>query len=199
VAFDLLRDALSAIFGLSELKAWDAKDALGYILDCTLKDLGNHSPMIALDHQRVRAQIRHSLHHYWLLEGVLSGFNLGKPNFKKPVPRLLDFRENQMGHNDEIVLAHVRTFTLEIRIEDIQILTIPPTPPRDTEPPVGSPIPSSPSSSVGSSSPVRSTTPPPDYPFDESIFAELDNSLWIIPRPLGSEPVPEEPNESDAC
>ncbi|GJR26272.1 putative reverse transcriptase domain-containing protein [Tanacetum coccineum] len=39
VAFDLLRDALSAIFGLSELKAWDAKDALGYILDCTLKDL----------------------------------------------------------------------------------------------------------------------------------------------------------------
>ncbi|GKA12073.1 hypothetical protein Tco_0691619 [Tanacetum coccineum] len=50
-----------------------------------------------------------------------------------------------------------------------------------------------------SSSPVRSTTPPPDYPFDESIFAELDNSLWIIPRPLGSEPVPEESNESDAC
>ncbi|GJT36451.1 hypothetical protein Tco_0926870 [Tanacetum coccineum] len=40
VAFDLLRDALSAIFGLSELKAWDARDALGYILDCTLKDLG---------------------------------------------------------------------------------------------------------------------------------------------------------------
>ncbi|GJW24850.1 hypothetical protein Tco_0038661 [Tanacetum coccineum] len=44
-----------------------------------------------------------------------------------------------------------------------------------------------------------STTPPPDYPFDESIFAELDNSLWIIPRPLGSEPVPEESNKSDAC
>ncbi|GJS76303.1 hypothetical protein Tco_0726184 [Tanacetum coccineum] len=33
--------------------------------------------MIALDRQRVRAQIRHSLHHYWLLKGVLSGFNLG--------------------------------------------------------------------------------------------------------------------------
>ncbi|GJV34255.1 retrovirus-related pol polyprotein from transposon TNT 1-94 [Tanacetum coccineum] len=33
--------------------------------------------MIALDHQHVRAKIRHSLHHYWLLEGVLSGFNLG--------------------------------------------------------------------------------------------------------------------------
>ncbi|GJZ10101.1 hypothetical protein Tco_0544860 [Tanacetum coccineum] len=46
-----------------------------------------------------------------------------------------------------------------------------------------------------SSSPVRSTTSPPDYLFDESIFAELDNSLWIIPRPLGSEPNPEEPNE----
>ncbi|GJX40783.1 hypothetical protein Tco_0255773 [Tanacetum coccineum] len=72
-------------------------------------------------------------------------------------------------------------------------------PPKDTETPVESPILISPSSSVGSSSPVRSTTPPPDYPFDKSIFAELDNSLWIIPRPLGSEPVPEEPNESDAC
>ncbi|GJR40775.1 putative reverse transcriptase domain-containing protein [Tanacetum coccineum] len=68
-------------------------------------------------------------------------------------------------------------------------------PPKDTETPVESPIPISPSSSVGSSSPVRSTTPPPDYPFDESIFAELDNSLWIIPRPLGGEPVPEKPNE----
>ncbi|GKE01438.1 hypothetical protein Tco_1389421 [Tanacetum coccineum] len=68
-------------------------------------------------------------------------------------------------------------------------------PPKDTETPVESPIPISPSSLVGSSSPVRSTTPPPDYPFDESIFAELDNSLWIIPRPLRSEPVPEESNE----
>nr|GEV04594.1 hypothetical protein [Tanacetum cinerariifolium] len=56
----------------------------------------------------------------------------------------------------------------------------------------------SPSSSIGSSSPVRSTTPPPDYPFDESIFAVLDNSLWIISRPLGKEPDLEEPNESGA-
>ncbi|GJT95371.1 hypothetical protein Tco_1090889 [Tanacetum coccineum] len=81
-----------------------------------------------------------------------------------------------------------------INAQDIKHM-IPPIPPRDTEPLVGSPIPSSQSLSVGSSSPVRSTIPPPDYPFDESIFAELDNSLWIIPRPLGSEPVPEEPNE----
>ncbi|GJV16754.1 hypothetical protein Tco_1362077 [Tanacetum coccineum] len=66
------------------------------------------------------------------------------------------------------------------------------SPPKDAETPVESPIPISPSSSVGSSSPVRSTTPPPDYPFDKSI---LDNSLWIIPQPLGSEPVPEKPNE----
>ncbi|GJW97140.1 hypothetical protein Tco_0178948 [Tanacetum coccineum] len=63
------------------------------------------------------------------------------------------------------------------------------SPPKDIETHVESPIPISLSSSVGSSSPVRSTTPPPDYPFDESIFAELDHSLWIIPRPLGSEPV----------
>ncbi|GJT63235.1 reverse transcriptase domain-containing protein [Tanacetum coccineum] len=50
-------------------------------------------------------------------------------------------------------------------------------PPKDTKTPIESPIPISPSSSVGSSSP------------------ELDNSLWIIPRPLGSKPVPEESNE----
>ncbi|GJX40471.1 hypothetical protein Tco_0255461 [Tanacetum coccineum] len=73
------------------------------------------------------------------------------------------------------------------------------SPPKDTETPVKSPISVSPSSSVGSSSPVRSTTSPPDYPFDKSIFAELDNSLWIIPRPLGEEPVLEESNELDAC
>nr|GEW53615.1 hypothetical protein [Tanacetum cinerariifolium] len=62
--------------------------------------------------------------------------------------------------------------------------------PKDTETYV------SPSSSVGSSSPIRSTILPLDYPFDESIFTKLDNSLWITPRPLGEEPVPEEPNES---
>ncbi|GKE15662.1 hypothetical protein Tco_1423239 [Tanacetum coccineum] len=73
------------------------------------------------------------------------------------------------------------------------------SPPKDTETPIESPIPLSLSSSVGSLSLVRSTTPPPDYPFDESIFAELNNSLWIIPRPLGSEPVPEELDESDTC
>ncbi|GJT49974.1 hypothetical protein Tco_0976131 [Tanacetum coccineum] len=44
------------------------------------------------------------------------------------------------------------------------------SPTKDTETPVESPIPVSSSSSVGSSSSVRSTTPPPDYPFDESIF-----------------------------
>ncbi|GJX62545.1 hypothetical protein Tco_0295445 [Tanacetum coccineum] len=131
--------------------------------------------------------------------------------------QIAGFQRKQIGHDDEIVLARVRIATLEILIEDIQIYVcrgclsyilymdminnqdiehmIPPTPPRDTEPPVGSPISLSLSSSVGSSSPVRSTTPPPDYPFDESIFVELDNSLWIIPRPLKSEPVPEEPNE----
>nr|GEY68487.1 reverse transcriptase domain-containing protein [Tanacetum cinerariifolium] len=56
--------------------------------------------------------------------------------------------------------------------------------PKDTKTRVESPIPISPSSSVGSSSLVRSTTPPPGYPFDESIFAELDIPLWIISRPM---------------
>ncbi|GJR87635.1 hypothetical protein Tco_0211646 [Tanacetum coccineum] len=61
------------------------------------------------------------------------------------------------------------------------------SPPKDTKTPI------SPSSSVESSSPVRSTTPPSYYLFDESIFAELDNLLWIISRPLGSKPDLEEP------
>ncbi|GJW90862.1 hypothetical protein Tco_0168415 [Tanacetum coccineum] len=65
-------------------------------------------------------------------------------------------------------------------------------PPKDTETPVESPIPVSPSSSVRSSSPVRSTTPPPDYP----LISYLSGRGM---KPLGSEPVPEEPNESDAC
>nr|GEX15324.1 hypothetical protein [Tanacetum cinerariifolium] len=78
--------------------------------------------------------------------------------------------------------------------QDIEHM-IPPTSPRDNETPIGSPMPLSPSSSVGSSSPVKSTRPPPDYPFDESVFAELDNSLWIIPQPLESEAISKESNE----
>ncbi|GKG40387.1 hypothetical protein Tco_0467164, partial [Tanacetum coccineum] len=67
------------------------------------------------------------------------------------------------------------------------------SPPKDTKTPVESPIPISPSSSVGSSSPVSSTTLPPGYSFNElSNSAKI--SLWIIPRLLGSEPVPEESN-----
>ncbi|GJU77987.1 hypothetical protein Tco_1275057 [Tanacetum coccineum] len=66
--------------------------------------------------------------------------------------------------------------------------------PEGAKTPVKSPNPMSTSSSVGFSSPVRSTTSPPNYLFNESIFAELDNSLWIISRPLGSKPVPEEFN-----
>ncbi|GKF74490.1 hypothetical protein Tco_0220822, partial [Tanacetum coccineum] len=64
--------------------------------------------------------------------------------------------------------------------------------PKGTETPVESSIPMSPSSSVGSSSLVRSTTPPPDYP----LISYLSGSGM---KPLGSKPVPEKPNESDAC
>nr|GEY33330.1 reverse transcriptase domain-containing protein [Tanacetum cinerariifolium] len=67
--------------------------------------------------------------------------------------------------------------------------------PKDTETPIKSPIPVPLSSSDGSSSPVRSTTP--DYLFNESIFAELDNSLWIISQTLGNKPVLEDSNEID--
>nr|GEZ58189.1 reverse transcriptase domain-containing protein [Tanacetum cinerariifolium] len=67
--------------------------------------------------------------------------------------------------------------------------------PKDTKTPIESPIPVHLSSSDGSSSPVRSTTP--DYLFDESIFAELDNSLWIISQTLRNKPVLEDSNKID--
>ncbi|GJT52696.1 putative reverse transcriptase domain-containing protein [Tanacetum coccineum] len=90
--------------------------------------------------------------------------------------------EGLVRHDDEVILARIRISTMEVLIEDIEVTMallpsgfleplysgimdminaqdiehmITPTPPRDTEPPVGSPIPSSLSSSVGSSSPVR--------------------------------------------
>nr|GEW26890.1 reverse transcriptase domain-containing protein [Tanacetum cinerariifolium] len=64
--------------------------------------------------------------------------------------------------------------------------------PKDTKNPNESPIPVPPSSS-----PVRSTTP--DYLFDESIFAKLDNSLWIISQPLGSKPMPPKRTSTSAA
>nr|GEV51502.1 reverse transcriptase domain-containing protein [Tanacetum cinerariifolium] len=124
-----------------------------------------------------------------------------------------------MGHNDETVLTRVRISTLEVIIKDIQVRhqadmkslldkirflkplyldtinaqdikhMIPPTPPRDTNPPIGSTISLSPSSLVGSSSPGRSTTPSPDYLFDESIFAELDNSTSTSAAPAMTQTV----------
>nr|GEU49045.1 hypothetical protein [Tanacetum cinerariifolium] len=69
--------------------------------------------------------------------------------------------------------------------------------PKDTETPIESPIPVPLSSSEGSSSLVRSTTP--DYLYDESIFVELDNSLWIISQSLENKHIPKEPNKLDAC
>nr|GEW63891.1 hypothetical protein [Tanacetum cinerariifolium] len=96
------------------------------------------------------------------------------------------------------VAIFIKIGVLQIGIRAMVIENKGDSPPKDAETPVESSILVSTSSSVGSSSPVRSITPPPNYPFDESIFAELDNSLWIILRPMGSKPVPEEPNESDA-
>ncbi|GJY27798.1 hypothetical protein Tco_0403565 [Tanacetum coccineum] len=138
-------------------------------------------------------------------------------NFLDHIPASLDYFPASPGNtssessNNSSGLVPIASPTLSLFHNDLYMKVIraydainffPPEeipPPKDTETTVESPILISPSSSVGSSSLVRSTTPPPDYPFDESIFAELDNSLWIIPRPLGSEPVPEESNESDAC
>ncbi|GJT73130.1 reverse transcriptase domain-containing protein [Tanacetum coccineum] len=62
-------------------------------------------------------------------------------------------------------------------------------PPKDSKTTIESPISISPSSSAGSSSPVRSTTPPPDYPFDESIFAESTScNIWQVPMANADNP-----------
>ncbi|GKC22302.1 hypothetical protein Tco_1024452 [Tanacetum coccineum] len=53
--------------------------------------------------------------------------------------------------------------------------------PKDTETPI------SPSSSVGSSSPIRSTTPPSDYPFDEILEKLIRFSQTFVSKPpIGS-------------
>ncbi|GJS66630.1 hypothetical protein Tco_0681194 [Tanacetum coccineum] len=44
--------------------------------------------------------------------------------------------------------------------------------------------------------PPKEISPPKELKLPvESPILQLDSSLWIIPRPLGSEPVPEESNE----
>ncbi|GJW77553.1 hypothetical protein Tco_0139235 [Tanacetum coccineum] len=120
-----------------------------------------------------------------LVEGqviIQPDFDRLETELQEACTQIARFQREQIKHDDEIVLTRVRISTLEILIEDIQFTMallppgfleplypdimaminaqdikhiIPPTPPRDTDPPVGSPIPSSPSSSVGSSSPVR--------------------------------------------
>ncbi|GKB85147.1 hypothetical protein Tco_0957419 [Tanacetum coccineum] len=104
----------------------------------------------------------------------------------------LERHEEQIGtilnHLDELPLERMEDkiegfleplYPDIINAQDIKHMILPT--PRDIEPPVRSPISLSLSSLVGSASPVRSTTPPPDYPFDESIFAELDNSTQWLP------------------
>ncbi|GJZ34259.1 hypothetical protein Tco_0579695 [Tanacetum coccineum] len=43
------------------------------------------------------------------------------PKKRAPRAQIAGFQRKQVGHDDEIVLAHVRTSTLEILIEDIQV------------------------------------------------------------------------------
>nr|GEV11333.1 putative reverse transcriptase domain-containing protein [Tanacetum cinerariifolium] len=130
-------------------------------------------------------------------------FEIGKSSHVTRLERHEEQIDAILNHLDELPLERIEHMKDKIKglgimdminDQDIEHM-IPPTPPRDTKPFIESPKSLSLSSSVGSSSPVRSTTPPSDYPFDEFIFTELDNSLWIIPRPLGSEPVPEKPNK----
>nr|GEX64071.1 putative reverse transcriptase domain-containing protein [Tanacetum cinerariifolium] len=119
----------------------------------------------------------------WVVENKV--FETGESSHVTHLERHEEQIDAILNHLDELSLERIEH--MEDKIEGLGIMDminnqeiehmIPPTPPRDTKPPIESSIPLSPSSSVGSSSPVRSTTPPPDYPFDDSIFAELDNSM----------------------
>nr|GEU39130.1 putative reverse transcriptase domain-containing protein [Tanacetum cinerariifolium] len=62
-----------------------------------------------------------------------------------------------LNHLDELPLERIEHMEDKIEGLDIEHI-IPPTPPKDIEPPIGSPISLSPSSSVRSSSPVRKPT-----------------------------------------
>ncbi|GKG33221.1 hypothetical protein Tco_0430731, partial [Tanacetum coccineum] len=124
------------------------------------------------------------------IEGLGNGRVIIQRDFDQLVTELQEastqisgFQREQIRHDDEIVLVHVKIYTLEMLIEDIQIRH------RSDMKSLLDMILELKNHKGG----------PPDYSFDESIFAELDNSLWIIPRPLGSEPVLEKPNKSDAC
>ncbi|GKB20942.1 hypothetical protein Tco_0854865 [Tanacetum coccineum] len=83
----------------------------------------------------------------------------------------------QIRHDDEIVLARVKTSTLEILIEDIQVKSY--------------------------AQCLNFTYTTTRLSFDESIFAELDKLIMdhteTIMKPLRNKPVPEKPNELDAC
>nr|GEW77179.1 reverse transcriptase domain-containing protein [Tanacetum cinerariifolium] len=79
-----------------------------------------------------------------------------------------------LGQKDNIAFARFRISNLEQTLEYIKAchqlyMEIPS--PKDTKTPVESPI--LVFLSVGSSSPISSTTSPPDYPFDEPIFAKM--------------------------
>ncbi|GJX35818.1 hypothetical protein Tco_0247375 [Tanacetum coccineum] len=116
--------------------------------------------------------------------------------------QIAGFQREQIRHDDEIVLARVRISTLEMIIEDIQIIdasylyvsgiTMVILPSGFLEPLCPGIMDMINNQDIEHMIPP---TPPPDYPFDESIFTELDNSLWIIQQPLKSEPVLEKPNE----
>ena len=73
---------------------------------------------------------------------------------------------------------------LGYKIDNLGQKTKPRTLPINSDKPlvIESPIPSSPSPLLGTNSPIRSKVSPLDF---RAIFRKLDNSLRIIPRPLG--------------
>ncbi|GJT23206.1 hypothetical protein Tco_0893143 [Tanacetum coccineum] len=99
------------------------------------------------------------------IEGLVNGrviiqqdFDSLEHELQKSHNQIAELQKEQMGHNDEIVLACVRVSTLEMIIEDIQ---------------------------ARHRADMKSL-------LDK---IQLDNSLWIILKPLRSKPVLEKPNE----
>ncbi|GJR37772.1 reverse transcriptase domain-containing protein [Tanacetum coccineum] len=120
--------------------------------------------------------------HFMVKEGIVLGHKVSSAGLEVDKAKI-NIKNTPFEFDDECRRAFE---SLKEKLTCAPVINI--SPPKDAETPVESPIPISPSSSVGSSSPARSTIPPPDYPFDKSIFADLDNlmSQMLMPPKITS-------------
>ncbi|GJR29726.1 hypothetical protein Tco_1105958 [Tanacetum coccineum] len=142
------------------------------------------------------------------IEGIVMDFHYGDDHRGYLGPPPIRYEESSgygMSMSSRTTREDHQTTRLDpcimdmINDQDIEHMTSP-TSRRETEPPVGSPYNYPLSSSVRISNHSYGHLHHHRLSLPMSLSSrELDNSLWIIPRPLESEPILEKPNELDAC